>query len=273
MLPSPPPRSPRTALRFALPSSLGPGSDQRAARLQHYLQSALGRELEVVVPSSYEQLGRDVLNGRFDAAWAPPFVCARLEAMGVRVLLRGVRQGSSTYRAAFVTKRDSTLTMETLAGTSVAWSDRDSVGGYLLAQAYLREKGVEPSKTFSRQQFMGSYLAALEAVQAGMVDLTSTFASPARPGKPDVTAVEEFLPGKTQEFRVLAYTQEAPNDGVAVAMTAPAAIVADLEKALLGLHQSEPGRLLLESCFRAERFELAPRMGYRALYRVALASL
>ena len=39
------------------------------------------------------------------------------------------------------------------------------------------------------------------------------------------------------------------------------------------LHATEEGKQLLEQCFHAERFELAPRMGYRALYRVALASL
>jgi phosphonate transport system substrate-binding protein len=31
--------------------------------------------------------------------------------------------------------------------------------------------------------------------------------------------------------------------------------------------------LLLKDIFNADRFEPAPRMGYRALYRVALASL
>jgi phosphonate transport system substrate-binding protein len=30
---------------------------------------------------------------------------------------------------------------------------------------------------------------------------------------------------------------------------------------------------VLQECFHADKFELAPRMGYRALYRVALASL
>ena len=30
-------------------------------------------------------------------------------------------------------------------------------------------------------------------------------------------------------------------------------------------------REVLKECFHADKFELAPRMGYRALYRVALA--
>lgn len=273
MHPSPPTKSPRSALQFALPSSLGPGSDQRAAQLQQYLEGVLGRPVSVVVSQSYEQLGRDVLSGRCDAAWAPPFVCARLEAMGVRMLLRGVRQGSSTYRAALVARRASDLSLQNLNGASVAWSDRDSVGGFLLAHAFLRELGIDPAKTFAKQTFVGSYLAALEAVEAGMADLTSVFASAPHPGRADVTAIEEFLPGRVDSFRVLAFTREAPNDGVAVSMNAAPQAVTDLEKSFLGLHHSASGKALLESCFHMERFEVAPRMGYRALYRVALASL
>ncbi len=268
-----PQRPPRATARFALPSSLGPDIDRRAARLQFYLRGALGKDIELVVAPTYEQLARDLLSGRVDAAWAPPFVCARIEAMGVRVLVRGVRNGASTYRAALVCRKDSPLTLETLSGTPAAWSDRDSVGGYLLALASVREKGLDPSKAFGKQDFVGSYKAALEAVLDRKADVTSVFAPSVKAGLGDRTGIGEVLPGREGEFRVLFFTDEAPNDGVAVAMNAPATLVAELEKALLSLHGTEEGKLLLEQCFHAERFETAPRMGYRALYRVALASL
>ncbi len=272
MLPSPP-RPPRSVFRFALPGTLGQVTDGRAERLRAYLRGALGREVEVVVAASYEQLARDVLGGKVDAAWAPPFVCARIEAMGVRVLVRGVRKGTSTYRAALVCRADSARTLEHLEGSLAAWSDRDSVGGFLLAQAFLREKGFDPAKLFARQEFVGSYQAALEAVLSGKVDLTSVFAPAAKAGTVAQTGLGEFLPGREQEFKVIAFTEEAPNDGVAVAMNAGATVVAELEKALQALPNSEEGKALLAQCFHAERFEPSPRMGYRALYRVALASL
>jgi phosphonate transport system substrate-binding protein len=72
---------------------------------------------------------------------------------------------------------------------------------------------------------------------------------------------------------VLGYTDEAPNDGVAVSMGVGSAVVTELEKTLLSLPQTPAGQALLKDCFHADKFELAPRMGYRALYRVALASL
>ena len=90
-------RLPRKELRFALPSSLGHDVEERAHQLQSWLQQTLQKEAEVIVAPTYEHLARELLSGRVDAAWAPPFVCARIEAMGVRVLVRGIRDGASVY--------------------------------------------------------------------------------------------------------------------------------------------------------------------------------
>ena len=263
----------RNAVRFALPSSLGPETQVRAQQLQAHLAAALGRDTEVIVAATYEQLARELLAGKVDAAWAPPFVCARIEAMGVRVLVRGLRNGQSAYRAALLTRKDSNVTLDTLKGTTAAWSDRDSVGGYLLPMAFLRDRGLDPAKTFHQQDFVGNYRDALEAVLAGKADVTSVFAPPAREGAPDETGLAELWPEKQNQFRVLGFTEEAPNDGVAVSMSAASTTVTELEKTLLSLHLTPAGATVLKDCFHADKFELAPRMGYRALYRVALASL
>ena len=266
-------KPPRTHVRFAMPSSLGKDIDARAHQLKEHLTGALGRETEVVLPATYEQLARELLSGKVDAAWAPPFVCARIEAMGVRVLVRGVRDGASAYRSAILTRKDSNVTLDTLKGTTAAWSDRDSVGGYLLPMAFLRDRGLDPAKTFHHQDFVGNYRDALEAVLSGKADVTSIFAPASREGATEVTGLAELLPEKENQFRVLGFTEEAPNDGVAVSMGAASATVTELEKTLLSLHLTPAGATVLKDCFHADKFELAPRMGYRALYRVALASL
>lgn len=259
----------RAPVRFAVPSSLGGDVSLRVEQLRAFLGRALQRETVVIVPPSYEALARELLAGRVDAAWAPPFVCARVEAMGVRVLVRGIRDGSSTYRAALLCRKDATIDLATLAGATAAWSDRDSVGGYLLPMAYLRELGVNPATAFSKQHFTGNFRSALEAVLATQCDLTSIFA----PRSGETTGLRELWPEKADAFRVLAFTAEAPNDGVAVSMNASATFVSNLERCLLTMHETPEGTQVLEACFRAARFEVAPRMGYRALYRVALASL
>jgi phosphonate transport system substrate-binding protein len=269
------PVSARNSFRFALPPSLG--SEQvraRADRFGSFLQSALGKPVEVSVAASYEALAKDLLSGRADAAWAPPFVCARTEAMGVRVLVRGVRLGMSSYRAALVCRAGAGLTLERLKGTTAAWVDRDAVAGYLLPVAYLKSQGVEPTRAFSAQHFTGSYRGALEEVLKGMADVAGVFCPPSSTGLSYAAGVEKVLgPGAGDKFELIAYTEEAPNDGVPVAMGVPQALVDALESTLLKLGETPEGQELLKELFSADRFEPAPRMGYRALYRVALASL
>ncbi|WP_224247348.1 phosphate/phosphite/phosphonate ABC transporter substrate-binding protein [Hyalangium gracile] len=269
------PNSTRNAFRFVLPPSLGSeNARDRADKLVSFLQNALGKPVEVSVAASYEALAKDLLSGRADAAWAPPFVCARTEAMGVRVLVRGVRLGMSSYRAALVCRAGARLSLDRLKGTTVAWVDRDAVAGYLLPVAFLKAQGVEPSRVFTSQLFTGSYRGALEAVQSGTADVAGVFCPPASTGLSFSAGVEKVLgPKAGDKFELIAYTEEAPNDGVPVAMSVSPELASKLESTMLGLGESEEGKHLLKNVFSADRFEPAPRMGYRALYRVALASL
>ncbi len=261
--------TPAPPVRFALPPSVGAeAASERAGRLRTYLGAALGQSCEVLVPPSYEALAKDLLAGKVEAAWAPPFVCARIEAMGIRVLVRGVRSGAASYRAALLGRKGEGLKTETLFGKKALWADRDSVGGYLLPLAFLKAKGLDPNRVFSHQGFAGSYRAALEGVLAKFADVTSVFAR----GN-EATGLTEVWPEKKDEFEVIAFTEEAPNDGVAVSMSASVAVVDQLERTLLKLHEAPEGQAILKDIFHAERFDAAPRMGYRALYRVALASL
>jgi phosphonate transport system substrate-binding protein len=267
------PRPLRDFVRFALPPSLGEDvARARASKLEAYCAEKLHKRTEIVVAQSYEALVKDLLSGKVDAAWAPPFVCARIEAMGIRVLVRGVRHGASSYRAALLCRSESPLTLNTLGGRTAAWADRDSVGGYLLAMAYLRSKGIDPNKVFASQLFAGSYKAAVEAVLNEQADVTSVFAPASKNGSAR-TGLHEVIPGREKELDVIAFTDESPNDGVAVSMSVPSALVVDLERMLLGLHEARVGSEILQETFHAEKFEAAQRMGYRALYRVALASL
>ena len=98
--------------------------------------------------------------------------------------------------------------------------------------------------------------------------------APTATSSPDpLVGLADVAPELRKDLAVIATTEESPNDGVAVSMAAPAELVEMLEKTLLSMHESAEGALLLKDLFGAERFETAPRMGYRALYRVALATL
>lgn len=263
----------RQHFRFLLPPSLGAVQARaRVEPLEQFLAKLLGREVKVGIATDYDGLAKELLSGRVDAAWAPPFACARVEAMGVRILARAVRHGASSYRAALVCRADAGLSLDALEGKKAVWVDRDSVGGYLLAVAFLKSRGKDPGKLFFSQHFAGSYKLALDALLKKEADLTSIFAPPG-PADAGPTGMMEIAPDRAKDIAVLAYTEPSPNDGVALSVNLASDVTELLEKALLGLHESSEGVTLLNDLFRAERFEAAERLSYRALYRVALASL
>jgi phosphonate transport system substrate-binding protein len=92
--------------RFALPPSTAlEAFGAEVGRLRTYPTNALGRTTDVTVSRSYEVLERNILSGAVDAAWAPPFVCAKTEPEGATVVVRSVRFGRSSYCSALVVRR------------------------------------------------------------------------------------------------------------------------------------------------------------------------
>ena len=263
-----------SALPFALPPSLGLVlAERRAQLLEKHLNHALSREVVVRVAPDYQGMERDLLAGTVHAAWGPPFVCARTEAYGGRGLVRGLRKGSATYRSALVARTDKGVKLDKPAGLRAGWVDRDSTGGYLLPQAYLRERGVHGWQVFAEEKFLGSYKAAVDDVLAKRVDLAAIWA-PARGGDDAVRAtLEELVGSRATELEILGYTRECPNDGVVLSPRIADADAAALERAFLTMSDDAEGRTVLDQVFNAERFEPAPRGSYRELYDLVFAAL
>lgn len=259
-------------LRFALPPSLGTTEAlARAKGFSEQLSARVGAPVNLLVAPDYNTLQKMVTDGVVDAAWAPPFICARLELRGLRVALRGSRDGASTYRAAIVCRswEKYELTAASLKGVRAAWVDRDSVGGYMLAAALLKSSGLEPAALFAQERFAGSYREALKAVAEERADITSIFAAP---GGSYQTAVKDVLPAQVKAFGLVAYTQESPNDGVVLSASLDRGVAARVTEAMLQLHTTGEGLAALTKTFRIERFEPSPAGGYRSLYRLALAA-
>jgi two-component system, NtrC family, sensor kinase len=171
--------APRNVFRFGLPPSLpvapAPGATGRLTRV---LSGIVGRQVAVVTYPDDEGLTDGLRRGEVDAAWAPPLVAARAEALGARILARPLRRGSVRSRSALLVRTDSPLQLETLPGTTAAWVDRASLAGHLLPMAWLRERGPETGKLFGQQLFLGSYQACIEALLEGQAEVAPLFAPP-----------------------------------------------------------------------------------------------
>ena len=81
---------------------------ERVQGMARRLEAALRAshlEAEVTVAQDYQAMIQSLERGEALAAWGPPLVCAWAEAFGGRGLVRSVRQGFGTYRAAVVARR------------------------------------------------------------------------------------------------------------------------------------------------------------------------
>jgi ABC-type phosphate/phosphonate transport system substrate-binding protein len=264
--------APRSAFRFGLPSSLpvapAPGATGRLTRV---LSGIVGRQVTVVQCPDYDALTDAIRRGDVDAAWAPPLVAARAEALGARMLVRPVRRGSVRSRSALLVRTDSPLQLETLGGTTAGWVDRASLAGHLLPMAWLRERGLEPGRLFGQQLFLGSYQACLEALLGGEADVAPLFAPPE--GHDLRQVVEEVVPGRAADIRVLACTMPALHDAWLVAPHVMLPEALRLERGLLCMRELPEGTALLRDVVRAERLERAPELGHREVFGRSLSDV
>lgn len=264
---------PPPPFRFALPPSTGlDGLSDAGVQLREALERAVGGPADVTVSQTYEVLTRNLLSGAVDAAWAPPFVCAKTEPEGARILVRTQRRGVTEYASALLARRGAGLKLATLRGAKVAWVDPWSVAGYLLPVAHLKKRVGPADAVFASQGFAGSYGAALAALRDGDVDVAAVHCLPSAADSWR-DAVQVHLEGSADAFELVDATEAVPSDGVVLGPLflerGGAERAGALMKALVDLHEHKGGAALLETLFRAEAFVPARAGAYRALYHIA----
>lgn len=253
--------------RFALPPSLGREPVRELALRFADILYDVG--FSTILPQeSYARLEQRLLAGEVDAAWGPPLVCARVEQVGGRVLRRAVRHGAASYRAAILCRSDDRLQIADLGRTRrrprAAWVDEASMSGYILPRAFLRKQGIAPEKAFLQEERLGSFVACLQAVLDGTADVTATYASPAG-ARREVSAHRKLAGYRAAELRVLAYTDETPNDGIVLSPRLDGASRYALQLALERVIAHPATKPLLAEAFEVEDFDEPPPGVYARL--------
>jgi phosphonate transport system substrate-binding protein len=202
-------------LRLLLPPSVGEARARaRAELLDQSLRADLAEPVKVEVARDYTELA-DRAMGDADLVWMPPTICARLEPK-VRTLYKCQRYGRTTYRSALVVSAGSATSIESLKGKRIAWVDRLSVGGYLLALAELKRAGIDPERDLAGQSFLGSYPDAMNEVLEGRAYATAVTVR-----EDSATAVRDALASyggrRAAELLVaIKVTGESPNDALVI---------------------------------------------------------
>ena len=250
---------------FLLPPSLGDmRATARAELLQTWFRRWLGEDVRVTVAPSYTELEGRISRAEVEMAWAPPLVCARVEAKA-RAILKAVRAGSSTYRAALVARltRRLDVTAEALSGARAAWVDPLSTAGYLLPIAFLRSKGIDPDRVLGGQSFAGSYRTALRAVITGEADFAPIYT----PDASEISAQEslsECVGIDRAQLAPFAYSGDAPNDGLIVTSKLSRGDAESFVRRLTPFALATHGANLLLAVLAADRLERADPGEYSA---------
>lgn len=247
------------------PVALDEDGDELRARFGALLAAALDREVAVTACRTYTEVAARIARGEAQMAWLSPAVFVRNEASaGLHLLAAVDRSGGAGYRGVlFVAKGSDVVTPGDLAGKTVAWVDRDSCAGYLFPRLSLRALDLEPSELFGEERFEGSHGSVVRAVMNGTADAGATHAQTADDGERLVLAGWQPYAGH-DGMRPLLVTDPIPPDVVCATVKLGAEELGAIERALLGLHESDDDEVI-DELFNGPRFVAASPSDYEAV--------
>jgi phosphate/phosphite/phosphonate ABC transporter binding protein len=240
------------------------------------LHEATGLFFEVSVPTSYAATIEEMCASPEDTMGFIPglgYVLAN-QLCGVDVAFKAVRFGWDYYWAQILVARDSDIqTLADLDGKVWAYPDAGSTSGYLAILPMLEEFGITPSETVEA----GGHTGVVRAIYNNEADWGTTFFSPLlnlgdgpqwqlgdAPDVPDdlldECAISEDgsrlicgnwrvldaraslraeAPDVVQQVRILAISDDVPNDTLSFGPEFPADLRAQIEEALVAFSQTE----------------------------------
>jgi len=174
-------------------------SVQEKAPLQAYLTKALGRPVELIIPTNYNATVEALGNGSLDFAYLGglTFIKARAQ-FGVIPLVQ--RASDLQFHSLFITGTNSNInSLKDLKGKTFAFGDINSTSGHLMPYAELKQAGID-ADTDLHFRYTGSHPATAKAVESGAVDAgaldETVYNSMIAEGKLDKTKVRVFYTSK-----------------------------------------------------------------------------
>lgn len=241
---------------------LTPSTDAHAIiqdgdKLAAFLYERTGLHVEVSVPNYYITVVEAFGTGRADMAIMNTFSYLLAHAKyGAQASLRVARRyGELSYRGEFIVRADAGIdSLRQLQGKTVAYVDPSSTSGYIYPKEMLRRLGVSPRE----EMFANGHNQVVTKVYQGDVDAGAVFYS-----RPDTVTGEQLdarakvvteYPDVYTKVKVLALTDEIPNDPVVTRKGLPEDVRARLINALLEFQSTAEGKRALLTIASIEGF-------------------
>ncbi len=139
------------------------------APLKAYLSKALGREVNLVIPISYNATAEALGKGSLDFAYLGglTYVKAHVKYGVVPLVQRSVDR---QFHTLFITAAGSPIhTLQDLRGKTLAFGDVNSTAGHLIPYMEMREAGIDPDSEVKSIRYTGSHAATAKAAESGAV--------------------------------------------------------------------------------------------------------
>ncbi len=260
--------SPENPIKLAFaPSSNSTKILASGEPLGKLLTKITGYSFKVSVPTNYAAVIEAMGSSNVDVAFLAPFQYALAhQKYDAQVMLVTVRKGALTYPSVFITADPSVKTLADLKGKKFAFVDPASASGYLYPFAYLKTqglvKGTNAEEYFGANNvlFAGGHDKVVTAVYNGQVAGGAVFGGPLDSNTGLPTDARSIVASKLtdvyQKVRIIAESQQIPNDTVSARKGLDAAIVKQIQGGLLAATNTTEGRRLLFDLYSID--DLAP---------------
>ena len=216
---------------------------KRYKPLLGFLSKELGVPIEIKILSRYGNIIDNFNDLGLDGAFFGSFTGAMaIQKLGVEPLARPLYIGgaSTYYGMVFVKKGSGIRTAEDMRGKQLVVVDRATTAGYLLPLAYFKALGIDDYKIwFEEYYFSGTHEDAINDVLNGRADI----------GAAKNTVFYRMATENNQvskELEILATSPHVPANGLAVKNDLPEELKDRLQRLLLGMHNSNRGREVLD---------------------------
>ncbi|HEY5226737.1 MAG TPA: phosphate/phosphite/phosphonate ABC transporter substrate-binding protein [Methylovirgula sp.] len=170
-------------------------SVEQKAPLRAYLEKAIGRPVQLIIPTNYNATVEGLGNGSLDIAYLGGLTYVKAHARyGAIPLVQ--RAEDREFHSLFITQANSSIkSLADLKGKSFAFGDINSTSGHLMPYYAMQKVGINPD-TDLRARFTGSHAATIKAVEAGAVDAgacdETVFKAMTHDGKADGSKLRVF---------------------------------------------------------------------------------
>jgi len=217
---------------------------EEGREIARLLQGFTGLHFKTSVATSYSAVIEAMGAGKVDIGWLATFsyVLAK-DKYDVELLLIVERFGKPFYRGQIMVRADSGIkTLADLKGKTMAYVDPASTSGHMYPKALIMSGGHDPESFFSKSFFAGSHNAVVLSLLKGEVDAGAAYDGIR-------AAVAGSYPNIYKKIKVIAYTEDIPNDTVTARKGLSPELKARIKEGLKHLAKTPKGEKVLKRVY------------------------